>query len=203
MTPTCSNCRYVPVAAQHSFGNIEPGIELEVTGYVLSNNPDYGSEANVIGVLARNPFTQQNPFPKSISSSWRKIRHRQREAAAATPAQPWGCAPATRHGRLSPLSGEGSALPQLLDRGRADRRTSCRRASNDSAPQSATSRTLPHTPISSTLDNPFPDRTTSAPDRAGNNGESEGEPPSPTTSRSERLPRSTPNLAPYARSFPS
>ncbi|WP_275558852.1 restriction endonuclease [Streptomyces sp. 5-6(2022)] len=56
-----------------TFGNIEPGIELEVTGYVVSNNPDYGSEGNVIGVLARNPFTQQNPSPKSLSFPWRKM----------------------------------------------------------------------------------------------------------------------------------
>lgn len=54
-----------------TFGNIEPGIELEVTGYVVSNSATYGSnEASVIGVLARNPFTHRNPFPKGFSSPW-------------------------------------------------------------------------------------------------------------------------------------
>lgn len=67
-----------------------------------------------------------------------EVRHRQREVAAATPSQPWGCDPcrAPRHPQPSERRRPG-APAVARQRGRPDRRTSCRKASNDSSPQDA------------------------------------------------------------------
>ncbi|MGA5038510.1 restriction endonuclease [Streptomyces capoamus] len=57
------------------WGAIEPHVKLDVTGYLVTKDAR-SSERRIIGVIARNPFSRRDPFPKwQFTPDWTRLSH--------------------------------------------------------------------------------------------------------------------------------